>query len=371
MRFLKFTIFFLLCFIIACNKSSTTEPKVEYINNKDEYNDNIIVSTPEAFELFNIAISLTDYGIQNKNYVKKNSQYYENVQSSFGSMKSHSFIKNIEDLFNLYKQNSESALCNNLKEFSLYLQFQDDSLIVDNAFYNLQPDSIKYVVDQILINGNSFIKESNFVQFYQSNLGVYQDIADKFKSAIPAQSVWNWLENKFSIRYQKYLIPLSPLTGGSHFTVQHVFMEKTICMIVSGPTKYITTKVDEGNYTLFLFTEIDHNYVNPISDIHLDLINTAFADLDKWNNQDSYRSPYYTFNEYMTWAVFTLFAYDRYSENEFREINTNTVNNMVNNRKFIKFNEFNEELIRLYKNKEIYNSVEDLYPPILDWAKNQ
>lgn len=373
MKFLKLTIFFLLCYVIDC-KSSPTESKTEYVNNSDEYSNNIVVSTPEPFELFNIAISLTEYGLQNNNYINKSSQYYNDVQSFFASMKSHGFVSLINEFG---KQDWGSGYdyienYNNIKKASLYLQLQGDSLAIDANLYNFIPAAMKNLMEQILIYANLFIKKSNFIRFYQENTDVYQDYADKFMAAIPTKSAWNWLENQFTtIQYQNYQIPLSKLTGGSHCTELDKVTGNTVYMIVTGPTEYLAKAVDEGKYTLFLFTEINHNYVNPISDAHLEAINTAFHDIDKWNNQSSYRTPYDTFNEYMTWAVFTLFAFDRYTETDFQEINASTVDIMINNRKFIKFNEFNEELLRLYKDKESYNSVEELFKPILNWASNQ
>ena len=374
MRLLKFTLFILFCFLLACHKNSITESEPEYIDHTNEYSENITVSTPEPFEMFNIAISLTEYGLQDNGYVEKNSSYYEDVQSSFESFKTHPFVMLIQQFCEQDWGNGNDIIANfnNIKIASLYLQLQEDTLTVNQDLFNYVPEVMQFAIEQILTQANLFLNESGFIQFYQFNSNVYQDITDKFKAAIPAQSAWDWLEMHFpSIQYQYYNIPLSPLTGGSHCFELDKVTGDTIYMIVSGPTEYIDNQVDEGTYTLYLFTEIDHNYVNLISDIHIDLIYDAFADIDEWNHDIYYRTPYDTFNEYMTWAVFTLFAYDRYAESEFQEINANTVDNMINNRKFIKFNEFNEELLQLYKDKETYQSIEELFIPILNWAMNQ
>jgi hypothetical protein len=73
----------------------------------------------------------------------------------------------------------------------------------------------------------------------------------------------------------------------------------------------------------------------------------------------------------MTWAAFTVFAHERYSASDFSEVNKRTVDIMVNNRKFIKFDGFNNELLRLYGNKGTGETLQDLYPKILQWALNQ
>ena len=57
------------------------------------------------------------------------------------------------------------------------------------------------------------------------------------------------------------------------------------------------------NHTIF--SEMDHGYVNPISDIYSELIAKNF-DLKKWDKESGYPE-INSFNEYMTWAVYDLF----------------------------------------------------------------
>ena len=72
----------------------------------------------------------------------------------------------------------------------------------------------------------------------------------------------------------------------------------------------------------------------------------------------------------MTWAVFVLYAYDNYEQQDAEIIvKKSTVDRMVDRRGFIRFKEFAEELLRLYHNGEERQKIPDLYPAILDWAK--
>jgi len=48
------------------------------------------------------------------------------------------------------------------------------------------------------------------------------------------------------------------------------------------------------------FTEIDHNYVNPVSDNYIADIDEAMSNLGRWYKGGSYGSPYAAFKEYMT-----------------------------------------------------------------------
>jgi hypothetical protein len=370
---MNYTLLAVIPLLLSCNKSSINDSTTEHIDNRSEYSDAINVSTPESFELFNIAISLTDYGLDANGYVNKNSDYYNKVQSYFGNYKNHPFIKLIKQFCDLnYAKGSDMIPnYNNIKEASVFINLNGDSLTVNPEAKTLLPDSLQYFIKQFMLNANSFLRDSKFIKFYNDNKPIYQDAAIKFKMAIPAKAIWNWLESKFDIKYEKYMIPLSPLTGGSHFNFPYILSDKTICMVVIGPSEYISSKVDEGHYSLYLFTEIDHEYVNPTSNKYIDQINSAFGNLHKWNTGIYYSTPYDTFNEYMTWAVFTLYAYERYNESDFQKINQGTVDIMKNNRGFIKFDSFNNEMLTLYKNKKAGETIQDLYSQILQWAKIQ
>jgi hypothetical protein len=73
----------------------------------------------------------------------------------------------------------------------------------------------------------------------------------------------------------------------------------------------------------------------------------------------------------MTWAVFDLFAYERYSEIDFNTIKTTTIQIMKNNRKFIPFESFDNKLLELYKNRTTGETIVDLFPAIIEWAVQQ
>jgi hypothetical protein len=76
------------------------------------------------------------------------------------------------------------------------------------------------------------------------------------------------------------------------------------------------------------------------------------------------------FNEYMTWAMFSLYCYDNYPHAEVDNFVKKMENRMVNDRYFVKFKEFNQELISQY-NKNHRISMSDLYDIILLWAEKQ
>ena len=116
---------------------------------------------------------------------------------------------------------------------------------------------------------------------------------------------------------------------------------------------------------------MDHNYVNPISDNYIDDINGAMSDLEKWNTKGSYNSPYETFNEYMTWAVFGLYVYDRFGESAYEKVMPQPIAFMENNMGFVKFQSFNRHLLKLFQKYEGKKKVPELYPEMLKWVKNK
>jgi hypothetical protein len=141
-------------------------------------------------------------------------------------------------------------------------------------------------------------------------------------------------------------------------------------MFVSGP-KLSTDRPDEvreGLLSRVVFTEIDHNYVNPTTWHHWFGVWRAFSPPAHWNQQRGYRSAMQTFNEYMTWGVFLLYADDVYEESAFEEIKRVTVSSMEESRKFIRFGKFSDRLLALYRNRRPGQKVPDLYPAILVWA---
>lgn len=197
--------------------------------------------------------------------------------------------------------------------------------------------------------------------------------------------MWTWLERQFpNNKIQSYKIVFSPLIGGSHstqgfngFKYPESFNE--IVMFINGPNRYDTSKVltekqKQGLMSGVVFTEIDHNYVNPTTDKYIKSIDSIFSRQNVWvkreNSNNVYSSPASIFNEYMTWAVFCLYIIDTYDKPTADLVINERETRMVEKRNFIRFKEFDQALIRLrQEHKDL--KVVDLYPYILDWCKTQ
>ena len=134
----------------------------------------------------------------------------------------------------------------------------------------------------------------------------------------------------------------------------------------------VPEKTWEGLMTRISFTEMDHNYVNPVSDGYLSRINKAFRNRAFWADQDrtaGYESAYAVFNEYLTWAAFTLYAREHYDAATFEAVKTWTERQMTDWRGFIRFREFNRKVEELYQKRPAGKKLYELYPDILQWAE--
>lgn len=221
-----------------------------------------------------------------------------------------------------------------------------------------------------------FAQTSDFRAFYQENQDYYQAESRAYREAADIQDMWDWLEARFDSRYDSYRVVFSPLICASHSTQQfHDNGLSQVILFECGPRIYQDTgfspEVQEGLIAKLLFTEIDHNYVSPVTRDYREEISAAFSPVSAWNAQDNgqlYNSAPSTFDEYMTWGVFLLYAHDTYPEAVYQQVAGYTIDSMVEGRDFIRFDAFAEELLRLYEAGPDNKMVADLYPGILDWA---
>jgi hypothetical protein len=330
------------------------------------HKDTVQIEIPEVYELANIAIAITDYGLENPNAVRKKGEYYERVKNHFLSHRSHPLISKIEfsgkQLFSRYY---------GFRENSARYRFDRDRIVLSGIYptrWSWFPDIFSDHLNLV----EDFARATRFREFYRDNQSFYEEQIKRYREVVPVKRMWGWLENQFPERYDSCKVIFSPLIGGSHST-QHCAGEdfREMIMFVSGPSFSldVADEVREGLLSRVVFTEMDHNYVNPRTWDFWYQMGAAFHRMKRWNRQSGYRNPPATFNEYMTWAVFLLYADDVYEKPAFSEIRCITTDIMVKRRKFIGFEEFSEKLLQLYHNRDEGQRIPDLYPGILAWAE--
>ena len=354
---------------------------VEYM---DKNKGNVQFDIPEQYELANIIWTLSPAG-QKATDLMKEGEYYTRVMEYFKPYMSHPVFKslNFPDsiYYNKYYEFRENSFAFNFKDKS------SSKLLFNGPYYYAYGEEL---ADSSLFGKlkplvEDFAAKSKFREFYRSNASYYTKEIERAKQLTPVKQMWSWLETEFlRPKYQSYRVVFSPLIGGSHSTQRYFtpyrggwFGENV--MFVCGTARYdnmpgITEKQKEGLMSGIVFTEIDHNYVNPASNRYSQRIDSIFSKRGVWaksgNNSDFYGSAMSVFNEYMTHSVFCLYILHTYDKPTADLVIERRESMNADRRNFIKFREFNRELIRLrQEHKEL--KVVDLYPYILDWCAKQ
>ena len=365
------------------------EPNVrfteEYIK---AHRGKVIAQIPEVSELVNILMVLHKDAEKDRNMFDTEKEYYKRVKAHFAPFRNHPAIDTIQKYITTPQLN---------RQHQVYL-FPRESY---TYYYALKMNAVEYEFDkqgnivskgqigQVAKSWNApfdpmkdvsvfqdFAKKSNFRKFYADNKPYYDELLSTYNRLNPIGQMQKWLDKKFGFSYDSYMIFFSPLNKGAqaatHFQkgdFKQTFM--FVCKVLDDAN--YSDKMNELLASWIVFTEIDHNYVNPVSDKMLESINKAFSNRDKWafgEVTEVYPNPYDVFNEYMTFALFTLYANDFYSEAEVMKFLPMYEPMMENTRGFIRFKDFNRTLLAKYRENP-HITMLDLYAYILDWATKQ
>ncbi|HAP61945.1 MAG TPA: hypothetical protein DCR93_21405 [Cytophagales bacterium] len=357
---------------------------------KEEHLNQVSVEVPRVYELMYIACTLTETFQADDNLIGSRTPHYlAEVKAHFGPLEDHPLVKTLEARL---KDNAYSQLQPAIRLFSMNYALQSDNTLLPDEVFHVNPLLLKLFKSQIFNFPDhqeiieDFARASGFYQFYDRHLTDYQRLYTQYNRLCELQTMWKWIEQRCPARYHSYRVIFSPLTGGFHNTLPGLKDPETDYMqtwmfVSPPPTKPLDSlsaeelEVLRSKVEREVFTEIDHNYVNPISDSYQDAIAQAMPDFREWNGKESsYGSSQATFNEYMTWGVFSLYATETYSADQVDTILAIQEDFMVNSRKFFRFQEFNQELIRQYEiHKQTSDQValEALYPGMLQWMEEQ
>ena len=367
---IQFIFFSLIVVFQSCKKEDTTPN--QSVNFSDEYilqhKGKYFIEIPDVYELAHVVMAVKYQNSNNNYFIRKNTSYFEELLIYFNQYKD-------SEIFEKFSYSETDFSENYAFRSNSYAYTLDNNYISSKGIYPKiwSPDIFKSLKNDV----ESFALKSDFNDFYLSHLDFYQSQISLYDSLIPINDIWQWLEEQFSSRYDCYKILISPLTTGSHNTNRFEVPEyKETIMFVSGLNKE-TNSLDTANIALnirYVFTEIDHNYVNPVSDKYSNEITISMSNLRTWKSENQinglYDNAYKIFNEYMTWAVYDLYISEKYPGNTFENIRQTTISKMENSRGFIKFQEFEDYLISLYRNRTDTEKIEDFYPQLLQWIKD-
>lgn len=334
---------------------------------------------PEVYELANILWLLSEHGKTNAS-LPKSGPYYQQVVTHFKPFLTHPIFTRINQLADTY------ANYYDFRENSYAYHFEQDKLMWTGPHYYVTGSDLETfnsLFRQLAPLVEDFAKKSGYRAFYQQQQPYYQQLIVQERQLMPVRQMWTWLEARFPQRFSCYRIVFSPLIGGSHSTQQYARyirdrLYKEAVMFVNGPTPYtirtdLTALEQQGLASGVVFTEIDHNYVNPTTSRFKKSVDSIFTNRPVWTklggDTDSYGSPQAVFNEYMTHALFCLYIKDQYDTKTAAYIVGQRVKLMEEHRHYIRFNEFTQKLSELYSLSKPSESIANLYPALLDWAK--
>lgn len=361
-------------FIVSCISAGfiTAQPAASI---KD---GSVYYETPLAYEAMHVALALTDTNVYSGSInvhaevLDTSSAYYKEVQQQFQPFRNHPLVvalnealrkdllryaQNIKLAYNSSWQNGE------LKENNVYP-------LPMKMLYQSQSVSRKLLED--------FMQATRFETFYAAHVGLYTAALQKVKTMADVHKQQQWLEQQFDARYQQYFIVVSPLMGSTNFTNRMRINKQESCiMYVADAKKYADSNnaINNALYTGIVMTEIDHNYVNPVSDGVEKQLDKLMGDDNRknWMKPNAvgqfYGSGYKIFNEYMTHAVYLLYTATLLDAASQQVVEANRINIMKEGRGFHRFDAFYAMLKQLNASKQV--PVQALYKEVMDWCQQQ
>lgn len=353
------------------------ERAVHFDNNYIKQNKNkVSIEISEVQELTYIMIALTENGLKDSNMVNHHTEYYSNVINHFSPFRNHKIINTIDSLL------KESIIYYILLSANAHGFYFDNDIIKSTDIYNFPAKGVgtlEIKQDPILTylsDIQDFANKTGFKKFYKSNKKYFNNIKRDYKiyGAIDKQK--KWLEAKFDYKIDSYRVLTSPLIRGINATTtfeDNSFKEMVLYLPIINNKQEWTKDYNQAMNSRVIFTEIDHNYVGPLSNQFLNKINAIFDKRTIWVNPENkstahYPSPIKVFDEYLTWGLFILYVYDTFPKDKLMlQQVIQHVNDKMKGKGFPKSKEFNEELLRLYvKNPKV--KIQDIYEELLDWA---
>ena len=329
------------------------------------------IVVPEVYELANVIVAMTAYGQSSLTLVRRSGDYYQRVGTAFAPFRTHPSMEPLQlgadDPLRRYYE---------LRDNSFAYLF-DGGLIKRDPAYNTlwNPNTFREHLAEV----QQFAEASQFRAFYAANAAYYRGFIERYRVIAEIDSIADWLEREFAPRrFDHYTVALSPLVFGSHSThVVNTGAGSEALIFTSGPDVTsgagTSAAVQKATVQRLVFTEIDHHFVNPVTDQYGSQVSSAFETRSSWTTDGSsfYQSPAAVFNEYMTWAVFLLYIEGRVGAEDFAEVVRQTTATMEGSRRFQRFGLFAQELLRLYHSRPAGTRVPGLYPAILQWAARQ
>lgn len=323
----------------------------------------ITITYSETYELANIILALTEYGQQDPGEVAKHSRYYQQVRTHFAAYAQHPLLAKV----NYSRQ-----------EWDKYLSFRTDAYAFafdtqgqlgrQFPFFTQPPH---HPFDDHLALIAEFAQASGFRAFYQQHRPYYDSLVVAYQASQRLPQMLAFLSTELGQARPdaQYAIVFSPLVGrmNCHRTVHGVATDFiSLPDFLVNPTAQAPSAAEVATGLHMLFTEMDHGFVNPVTDQYAAQITASFTPT-KWDTGSGYeKDAFGTFNEYMTWAVYDLFVAQYFPQVAAAVSQDWAMQN--ESRGFFASSLFNQKLRDLYARRHKGQTVRDLYPRLLAWC---
>ena len=374
-------------FIVLLNKRDTAYTQINGIKEipivqfnkqyRTSHDGKSFVEIPPVYELFNIAVALTNTAKKDDGLIIKHTQYYQDLLTWFDKYKEEPLIKKLD-----------LVLASNLMGFvsikmdAYAFDLSADGKIEQSEIYNRISGGRVNTLKPYLTELQSFANKSKFQEFYKKNIQFYTSQIEIYKNVIGLQEMQRWLALNFpTTKYHSFKIIFSPLVGNIQSAIwfeNKGFKEAQAHVNFpyrnSNEEKEFSSQalnIKEGN---IVFTELNHSFINPEAEKpqYQKPLANAFADLTTWNEKGKpaamyYNNSYSSFNEYLNWGLVSLRYVDYAPAAEQDKLIANIEKRQMEIRGFKKFGPFNQYLIKIYKNRTQEQTIADLYPSIIKW----
>lgn len=320
----------------------------------------ISVEYPEVYELANIVLALTDYGLSDPWQVRKGFPYYNDMMDHFSPFKDHPLI----DSVNFSRERWQEYLSFRTDAYAFEFDAKDRLQRI-NEFQAFPINTF----DQYLNLTEDFAHQSGFRDFFNAHEEYYSKTKKAYRTAYLIPEMKDFLSGQFDAYFadKKYSIVLSPFVYAQHLQRE---IDSTWAASFPAIAKPIIeggdfeNEEDKSTEMHVLFTEMNHGFVNPTTEQYP--VREKFNE-SLWDDESGYHGGGTdVFNEYMTWAVFDLF-----NKHYFPEIaeRVNLGWHFQNDARGFKYSHFfSKYLTELHAQYEGQKMVKHLYPEILEWA---
>lgn len=337
-------------------------------DHKREFDNQVVVEIPEAYEMVNILLSLTTYCRQDSDLLDMQKPYFHEVQQTFAQWENSPLVVALNKAL---EQDKEAYISFRNSGFAYHFEF--DKLVESKDYRNFNS---RLGINDFKLQLEDFAQRSGFRKFYAKHKLYYKSLIDAHQQWVNVKEMKTWLENRFSNRFNAYRVILSPLVSNKH-TINTFsdsdFKEAVLFINAFDPSATRSESTLQTRYRLWsiAFTEMSRLYLDPVSDRHINEVNTTFNNSTYWKspNGSNENKANSIFNEYMKLGLLTLYMNDHMSSADFTAIYETHKTTAENKLGFQRFGLFSDELLKLHRNGE--KDIDKLYTYMLEWmAKN-